>query len=250
MRKKSFWIVLALAFPLWTQAQTDTAPARPANRGFGRILEKVAGATSGALSNEEIARGLKEALRIGISKGADQASAIDGYFGNALIRLAMPPEAQRVETRLRQLGMGKQVDQFILALNRSAEDAAKQAKPIFLTALTQMTIQDAVGILRGQPNAATQYLRRTTTPQLVKAFSPIIDSTLQKNSATRYYSDLVTTYNRLPLVTQKVNPNLTQYATDKAIDGLFKLVEEEEKRIRQDPAARVTDLLRRVFGGQ
>ncbi|MFC5408352.1 DUF4197 domain-containing protein [Larkinella bovis] len=218
---------------------------------FGQILEKVGGvATGGSLSNDEIASGLKEALRIGISKGSDQASATDGYFKNALIKILMPPEAQKVESALRKVGLGKQVDQFILSLNRSAEDAAKKAKPIFLNALTSMTIQDAVGILKGEKNAATQYLKRTTSDQLMTAFTPVIDSTLKKNNATRYYGDLVKTYNKLPIATQKVDPDLTRYAATKAVDGIFVLVEQEEKRIRENPAARVNDLLKKVFSQQ
>lgn len=234
-----------------TQTGTTQTPT-PAKRGpFGQLLEQVftGGSSTNALSGSDIASGLKEALRVGIGKGADQASAVDGYFKNPLLRITFPPEAQKVAGKLRQLGFNKQVDQFELSMNRAAEDAAKKAKPVFIKAITQMTIQDAVGILRGQNDAATQYLRRTSGQQLVSEFTPIIDSTLKKNNATRYYSDLVTTYNKLPFV-QRVNPNLTEYATNKAVDGLFLLVADEEKKIRENPAARVTDLLKRVFGSR
>jgi Protein of unknown function (DUF4197) len=139
------------------------------------------------------------------------------------------------------------VDQFELSLNRAAEGAASRARPIFWSAVTQMTIPDAVSILRGPQDAATQYLRKTSGQQLVSAFTPVIDSALRSNNVTRYYADLVNTYNRLPFV-QKANPNLTAYATNRAVDGLFVLVAQEEQRIRQDPAARVSDILRRVFG--
>ncbi len=234
-------------------AQDSSKTQQPAKRGiFGQILDQVTNGSSasiGGLSSSEIASGLKEALRIGIGKGADQASATNGFFGNALIRLAFPPEAQKVATRLRQIGLGAQVDKFELSLNRAAEDAAKKAKPVFVKAITSMSIQDAVGILRGSDTAATAYLRRTSGQELVSQFTPIVDSTLKLNSATRYYGDLVTTYNRLPFV-QKVNPDLTQYATNKAVDGLFLLVAQEEKKIRENPAARVTDLLKKVFGRQ
>ena len=158
-----------------------------------------------------------------------------------------PPEAQKVATTLRQIGFGRQVDQFELSLNRAAEDAAKRAKPVFIKAITSMSIQDAVGILRSDSTAATQYLRRTSGQQLMAEFTPIVDSTLRKNNATRYYTDLVTRYNRLPMV-QQVNPNLTEYATNRAVDGLFILIAQEEKKIRENPVARVTDLLKRVFG--
>ncbi|QJW89710.1 DUF4197 domain-containing protein [Spirosoma taeanense] len=252
MKKKAIGAALvAISLSTTLYAQDSTRKQSSGSGIFGRILDAVtqpAGA-SGSLTGSDIAAGLKEALRVGINKGADQASAKDGYFKNALIRIAFPPEAQQVATRLRQIGLGPQVDKFELSLNRAAEDAAKRAKPVFISAITQMTIQDAVGILRGQDDAATQYLRRTSGQQLVAEFTPIIDSTLKTNRATRYYSDLVNTYNKLPFV-QKANPNLTEYATSKAVDGLFILVAQEEKKIRENPAARITELLKRVFGGQ
>ncbi|MDB5241063.1 MAG: hypothetical protein JWP57_1688 [Spirosoma sp.] len=256
--------LMALSSVTTLQAQDTTdrsrqdTTTRPKTNGgiLGKILDAVTqpagsgtGTTLGGLSGSDIASGLKEALRIGITKGADQASVTDGYFKNPLLRIALPPEAQKVAARLRQIGFGPQVDKFELSMNRAAEDAAKVAKPVFIKAITSMSIGDAVGILRGQNDAATQYLRRTSGQQLVTEFTPIIDSTLKKNNATRYYNDLVTTYNRLPLV-QKVNPNLTQYATGKAVDGLFILVAQEEQKIRQNPAARVTELLKRVFGSR
>lgn len=254
MKPIRVWAVcLLVLITAAAQAQDSTRRRSPLG-GFGQILEKVlppssAGSNSTGLTAVEIASGLKEALRVGIDKGATQASALDGYFGNNLIKILFPPEAQRVESRLRQLGFGKQVDQFVLALNRSAEDAAKRAKPVFWKAITQMSIQDAVGILRGSDNAATEYLRRTAGQQLVAEFTPIIDSTLQKNNATRYYNTLAGTYNKLPFV-QPVNANLTQYATNKAVDGLFILVAQEEKKIRENPVARVSDILKRVFGAK
>jgi hypothetical protein len=142
--------------------------------------------------------------------------------------------------------MGGEVDKFILALNRGAEDAAKEAKPIFVSAIKQMTIQDAWGILKGEKDAATQYLKKTTTAQLTEKFKPIIKQSLERTNATKYYTNLVNAYNKLPLV-EKVNPNLDDYATAKGIDGLFVMVAKEEKLIRDDPAARTSDLLKRVF---
>jgi len=251
---RKMWLAFVLAsFFIQPALAQDSSQTQPQKRnGLGGFLEKVITTATGGdgnLSATEIAQGLKEALQIGVGKGADQASAVDGYFKNPLIRIAFPPEAQRVATRLRQLGFNKQVDQFELSLNRAAEDAAKKAKPVFLKAITQMTIQDAVGILRGQDDAATQYLRRTSGAELVREFTPIVDNALAQNKATRYYSDLVTTYNKLPLV-QKANPNLTEYATNRAVDGLFLLIAQEEKRIRENPQARVTELLKRVFNRQ
>ncbi|WP_247235176.1 DUF4197 domain-containing protein [Telluribacter sp. SYSU D00476] len=223
-----------------------TSQAQINRTKLGKVLEKVTTPTGG-LSESEIANGLKEALRVGISNGSAEASKTDGYFKNEYIKILFPPDARRVEQRLRQIGLGNEVDRFILSLNRAAEDAAKKSKPIFISAITSMTITDAVGILRGADTSATSYLRRTTNDQLYNAFFPVVDSTLNLNEATRYYADLVNTYNRLPMV-QKVNPDLKQYATQKAIDGLFVLIAEEEKKIRRDPAARVNDILRRVFG--
>lgn len=248
MRKKIWLVALTtLAVTATTYAQDSTA--QPKNRSiFGTILDAVTKPAAGAgLTEGDIAGGLREALRVGINKGADQASATDGYYKNTLIKILTPPELQRVEARLRQIGLGPQVDRFVLSLNRAAEDAAQKSKPIFIKAITSMSIQDAIGILRGPQDAATQYLRRTSGQELVKAFTPDIEAALKKNNTTKYYADLVKTYNRLPLV-QKINPNLTEYATNKAVDGLFILVAQEEKNIRENPVARVSDILRRVFG--
>ena len=247
--KNKIWLLALTTLCLYstTYAQDTTAPAKPRSV-FGQILDAVTKpASTGILSNADIASGLREALQVGIKKGADQASAPDGYFKNSIIKILFPPEMQRVETRLRQIGLGPQVDQFVMSLNRAAEDAAIQSKPIFIKAITSMSIQDAIGILRGPQDAATQYLRRTSGQALVAQFTPEIDKALKKNNTTKYYGDIVSTYNLLPFV-QKANPNLTEYATNKAVDGLFLLVAQEEKNIRENPVARISDILRRVFG--
>jgi hypothetical protein len=205
--------------------------------------------TQTKLSDQEVGEGLKEALIKGASNGSDLASQVDGYFKNAEIKIPFPPEVKNVETKLRQIGMGAEVDKFVLALNRAAEDAAKEAKPVFVSAIKQMTIQDAFAILRGQPDAATQYLQRTTSTELTNKFKPIIQVSLAKVNATQYYTNLVNTYNKIPLV-KKVNPSLDDYATGKALDGLFLLVAQEEKNIRQNPQARTSALLKKVFGTQ
>jgi hypothetical protein len=207
----------------------------------------VGGLGTGALTTDEIGRGLKEALTVGIKNSATKASALDGFLGNNAIKLLFPPEAVKVETRLRSIGLGAECDKFIVALNRGAEDAAKFAAPIFVDAITKMTIQDALSILKGDKDAATQYLKRTSTEALATAFAPVIESSLNKTNATKAYTDIANLYNKIPLV-QKVNPDLKQYATNKAIDGLFLLVAQEEAKIREDPMARVSDLLKRVFG--
>jgi hypothetical protein len=213
-------------------------------------LNKLKKSLSGeALSSEQVAEGLKEALTNGVSKGADLVSQLDGYYKNPEIRIPFPPEVRQVESSLRQLGLGSEVDKFIESLNRAAEDAAKEAKPIFVSAIKQMTIQDAWGILKGEQDAATQYLSKTTSPLLKDKFNPVVRQSLDKVNATKYYSDLIKTYNKIPLV-QKVNPNLDEYATEKAIQGLFLMIAREEKNIRANPGARTTDLLKKVFSQQ
>lgn len=199
------------------------------------------------LTTAEVGEGLKEALVNGISKGSDQVSQLDGYFKNPEIKIPFPPDVQKVEKTLRDIGLGGEVDKFIMTLNRGAEDAAREAKPIFVSAIKSMTIQDAWAILKGEDNAATEYLRRTTSAQLTERFKPVIQNSLSKVNATKYYTDLVTRYNKIPLV-EKVNPNLDEYATGKAIDGLFTMIAKEEKNIRKDPVARTSELLKKVFG--
>lgn len=206
------------------------------------------GSTSN-LSNEDIVKGLKEALNVGVKNSTARASVVDGYFKNPLIFIPFPKDAQKVEKKLRELGFGKKVDEFTQTLNRAAEEAAKEASPIFLDAVKGMTIQDGVTILRGDNTAATRYLQSKTSAQLTQKFTPVVKNALDKTSATRYWSDLVTIYNKVPGV-QKVNPNLTEYATTKAIDGLFFLVGDEETKIRKDPAARITEILKKVFGSK
>lgn len=212
---------------------------------FGNVVNSVL--SNAPLTEDEIGQGLKEALSVGINLGADKASALDGYFKNPKIRIPFPPEVQKVETALRNIGLGSEVDKFVLALNRGAENAAVQAKPIFISAIKQLTIRDAINILRGEKDAATQFLRRTTSPQLIQAFEPFMVKSLENTQATKYYTDIANVYNKIPF-TSKVNPDLKGYATQKAIDGLFILVADEEAKIRENPLARTSELLKRVFG--
>ncbi|MFB9863856.1 DUF4197 domain-containing protein [Rufibacter immobilis] len=214
-------------------------------QALGGVMQQTG--QTGTLTQSEVASGLKQALSQGINKGTAQASQTDGFYKNSLIRIPFPQDVQKVESTLRSIGLGSEVDKFILTLNRGAEDAAKSAAPIFLSAIKQLTFNDVWNILRGEKDAATQFLKRTTTSQLTAAFSPIMKQSLDKVSATKYYSDLVNRYNKIPLV-KKVDPNLESYATQKAIDGLFTLVAQEEANIRENPVARTTELLRRVFG--
>jgi hypothetical protein len=216
---------------------------------FKKVTQKqgTSTATSGTPSTLEIGQGIKEALQIGVSAGADRLSVKDGFLGNLAVKILMPPEAQKVERTLRGIGLNKLCDNVIVSLNRAAEDAATEAKPIFISAIKQMTLTDATNILLGNSDAATEYFKRVTTSQLMQKFSPIVTASLSKVNATKYYSDLTTQYNRLPLV-KPVNTNLTEYVTQKAIDGLFVEVAKEELKIRGNLSSRSTTLLQKVFG--
>ncbi|EKB48392.1 DUF4197 domain-containing protein [Cecembia lonarensis] len=215
---------------------------------INRLLQSASG--QAPLSQAEVSQGLKEALIQGISKGADQASQTDGFFKNEMIRILLPEDARRVESTLRQVGLGAEVDRALLAINRGAERAAQEAKPIFIQAIRQMTIQDAFQLLRGDEDAATQFLRRTTEAQLIDLFQPKIQESLNEVGATRFYGDIASSYNNLPLVNRKIDPDLNAYVTERAIDGLFQLIAIEEKNIRENPLERTSALMRRVFAAQ
>jgi len=230
-------LVLVLGFSACTTAQI--------NQTIGEVNKAIG--SEQPLTTAEVAEGLKEALVNCISKGSDQVSQLDGYFKNPEIKIPFPPDVKKVEKTLRDIGLGGEVDRFIMTLSRGAEDAAREAKPIFVSAIKSMTVQDAWAILKGEDNAATEYLKKTTSAQLKEKFKPFIQTSLNKVNATKYYGDLVSRYNKIPLV-DKVNPNLDDYATDKAMEGLFTMIAKEEKSIRKDPVARTTELLKKVFG--
>ena len=234
---KKFLVVLLLLAPLGC-SEKDLREAI-------EILE--ASAQQAPLTRPEVVQGLRDALARGISRGAAVAGARDGYLGNPRLMIPFPQEVREVETALRRIGLGGEVDRFVRQLNRSAERAASRAKPIFIEAITAMTIGDAFEILNGAEDAATQYLKRTTGDDLRAAFRPVVAEQLAETSATRYYAEIVERYNRIPLV-KKVDPDLEAYATDRAIQGLFLLIADEEANIRANPRARTTELLRRVFG--
>lgn len=217
---------------------------------FGKLKEKVnetIGTSGTSLTEGEVADGLKEALNNGIEQGVSRLSKPDGYFKDPQIKIPLPEEAKVVEEKLRQLGQGDKVDEAIESINRAAEDAADDAKDIFLSAIKNMTVTDAMGLLKGNDDAATRFLENTTRDQLVEKFKPIIHASLEKVGATKHWNTVFTTYNKIPLVT-KVNPDLDEYATNKAIDGLFIQIAKQELEIRKNPGARVTDLLKKVFG--
>jgi hypothetical protein len=203
---------------------------------------------STGLSTSDVADGLKEALNIGVKNGAEKLSAVDGFFKDAAIKILMPPEAQKVMDAVSKIPGGqKMVDDAILSMNRAAEDAAKSAAPIFVTAIKNMSINDAFGILKGGDSAATTYLRNQTTKPLTEAFRPTIEQSLAKVNATQYWNTLIGTYNKIPF-TKKLNPDLAAYVTDKALFGMFYQVAQEEQKIRKNPVAQTTNLLKKVFG--
>ena len=230
------------------------------SQGLKGLIKRVTNDTSGGislnslkgggnkdgLSTSTIASGLKEALEIGTQKGANQLSSVDGFFKDAAIKILMPEEAKKVESTLRSMGLGSQVDNTILSMNRAAEDATKSAAPIFVDAIKQMTIEDAVGILKGGDFAATNYLKSKTTNALTEAFRPVIEKSLLKVDASKYWNTLFTNYNRFSA--EKINPDLAAYVTEKALVGIFYQVSIEEQKIRKDPMAQTTDLLKKVFG--
>jgi hypothetical protein len=211
------------------------------------IMDSV-GNSSGNLTTAEVVEGLKTALQLGTDTATTRLSALNGFYKDALVKIMMPSEAQKVEKTLRDMGLGSVVDKAILSMNRSAEDASKYVGDIFISAIKQMTIQDAFGILRGGNTAATEYLKQKTTAQLTAAFKPIISKSLDKTNATKYWSDIFKAYNRFS--SQPVNTDLTAYVTEKALDGLFYKIGVEEQEIRKNPAARITDILKKVFSNQ
>jgi hypothetical protein len=237
-------VALLTGTSLTSEAQILRDYVNDAGRMLGGGKKKT---DSKTITNTEIVAGLKEALDMGAKAATNKLSVKDGFFGNAMVKVLMPPEAAKVENTLRQFGMGAYVDKAILSMNRAAEDAAIQAQPIFINAIKGMTVQDALNILKGSNDAATQYLKAKTMAQLTTAFKPVIRASLEKVNATRYWSEVFEVYNNLPTTHNKVNPDLTAYVTERALNGVFLYIAEEEGRIRLNPAARVTDLLKKVF---
>lgn len=212
------------------------------------VLEQILGTTGGGLSESTIIAGLRQALEVGTERTVDNTSQTDGFFGNPLIRIPIPGELQTVATTLRGVGLGGKVDEFELAMNRAAEQASGEAVAVFWGAIKTMTIDDARGILNGPDNAATVYFRGRTETELETRFLPIVETKMQELGYVKKYEELADAYAALPLTTRPAfDPE--DYVTDRALSGLFTILADEEKRIRDDPAARTTELLRQVFGG-
>ncbi|MCX8080156.1 MAG: DUF4197 domain-containing protein [Bacteroidia bacterium] len=199
------------------------------------------------LTQSEVIQGLKEALQVGTQKATSLASATDGFFKNPEIFIPWPDEAKEMKSKLLELGFSKQVNEFELTLNRAAEEASKKAAPIFINAITSMSIRDGWDILRGNDTTATHYFRKTTYQPLKNEFLPVVKKAIEDVKLTSYWSPLANIYNKIPGV-KKVNPDLEDYTASQAINGLMKLIAKEETTIRKNPEARVTDILKKVFG--
>jgi hypothetical protein len=203
-----------------------------------------------ALTNDEVISGLKEALQVGIKNSVELTSITDGFLKNETIRLPFPQDAIKVKEKAIEFGLSGQVEKFETTLNRAAEEATKEALPIFKEAILTMSVQDGFTILKGGDGAATKFLKDQTTAKLVAAFSPKVKEATSKVKLTESWTPIINRYNQAMTLTggQKLNPDLDAYITEKAITGLFIMVEKEENKIRKDPAARVTDILMKVFG--
>jgi len=222
---------------------------------LGKALEEARTGTTGTtattgsnVTEAEAGAGIKEALAKGVNAGIAALSKKDGFFGNEAYKMFLPEDALKIEKTLRSIGLGSQVDKAILQINRAAEGAVSHAAPIFVDAIKQMSITDALKLISGGNNSVTNYFREKTSDQLKAAFAPSIKSALDSTSATRYYDDIVNTYNKLPTTFNKVNPDLQDYVTTRAVAALFDQIGKEEANIRQNPAARTTALLEKVFG--
>jgi len=204
----------------------------------------------GGITDAEAAQAIREALTQGTGKGISFLNKTDGFFGNEAYKLFLPPDAKKMENALRTIGMGNMVDKAILQINRAAEDAVGYAKPIFVDAIKEMTIMDAINIVRGPNDGATNYFRQKTTDKLITAFTPSIKNSLDKLNATKYYADVVNAYNNFPTTFNKINPDLPSYVVGKAVDALFDQIAKEEANIRENPVARTTEILKKVFGSR
>lgn len=228
---------------------TSIIDAAKSNTTASNVINKAGGliGQNKELTNDEVIKGLKEALTVGTNNSAASASKVDGYLKNQDLFIPWPAEAKEMREKLIKMGMQKKVTDFETSMNRAAEEAAKKASPIFIDAVTNMTIGDGFAILNGSDSSATHYLREKTFSPLKEKFMPVINEAIIKTKVTSYWAPLATAYNKIPGV-KKQNPNLNDYVCTKAINGLMILVLNEEGKIRKDPAARVSDILKKVFG--
>ncbi len=249
--RKTFSIMKNLLVALFVSMATVSVATA---QNFGKFVksakktvEDVTNGNSSNLSEDEIIKGLKEALAVGSKNAGKSASNVDGFYKNTEIKIPFPPEVNQVKNTAEKMGLKPQVNKFVETLNRAAEEASKEAAPIFVNAITSMNVSDGVGILNGGNRAATDFLQEKTTPDLKDKFRPIVKAAIEKVQVTKYWNPIVNQYNKVPMV-KKVDPDLESYVLDKALDGLFHLVAQEEEKIRKDPAARVSEILEKVFG--
>ena len=235
--KKIYFLLFTITLFASADAQSILSKAKNALGGKSTITEQEAGS------------GIKEALNNGIASAVSMLNKPDAFFKSEIYKVLLPPEAQKMEKTLRSIGMGKMADDAIEAINRGAEDAVGFATPIFIDAIKQMTITDALKLVSGGKNSITEYFRSKTSAKLKEAFIPVINSSLEKTNATKYYGDAVTRYNKVPMV-KKMNPDLADHVADKTLFALFDRISVEETNIRNNPAARTSDLLKKVFGGK
>ena len=211
------------------------------------VLSQLPNAMGTGVTEAEAGQGIKEALGQGLTRAVSNLNKTDAFFGNAFYKILLPPEVQKVERTLRNIGLGQTVDKAILQINRGAEDAVGFAAPIFVNAIKQMTITDGINILRGDETAATSYLRSKTATELKSSFNPIVKTSLDKVNATKYWERAITAYNAIPFSNKKINPDLGAYVTEKAMEGIYSEIAKQEKDIRANPMARTSELLKRVF---
>lgn len=245
------YLALGIAtLPLFTGCETMSQIASTLPQTAPGTTTSTTGSNSGTITQAEATTGIKQALSNGLQNSINTLSANNGFYGDAIVKILMPQEAQKVEQALRSVGMGKLVDNFVLSLNRAAESAVKEAAPVFVNSLSQMTVTDAFNILLGsQQDAATTFFKRTTSATLTQKFSPIVESALGKNNVSTYWTQLTSAYNALPIAKEKVQTDLNAYVTQKAIDGLFTKIAGEELKIRQNiGGARNSSVLESVFG--
>lgn len=233
-------LILSLLFSLSSQAQVKETLAQK----ISKLSTKVSG-----VGGVDIASGLKEALNKGITEQVSKLTAVDGFYKNEAVKILMPEELQKVDATLRKVGLSSLADEGVKMLNRAAEDAVKEATPIFVSAVKNMSITDAKNILLGNESAATSYLQNSTTTALYGKFNPVIKSSFEKVGADVVWKNIIKKYNTIPLV-KKVNPDLTDYTTTQALSGVFKMIAVEEKDIRTNISARTTPLLKNVFAMQ
>lgn len=240
--RKIVMIFLFVQIAFYSFAQSNNGKKNGLIGSVNKALNKITGPS---LSKEQVISGLKEALATGAERSVATLSVPDGFFANAALKIILPEEARKVERTFRSMGLSRQVDQAVLSMNRAAEDAARSATPIFADAIRGMSIQDAFGILKGADTAATAFLRSKTTLQLIQAFRPVIEQSLAKVDATKHWNALFSAYNRVSV--NKINPDLSAYVTERALQGIFTQLGKEEAKIRKDPAARTTEILQKVF---